>query len=89
LQTRSFFEDAVHNFIHLILLLLLSLKISQHKGTQLFSGIKDILLGGYLSSQQFLDLVGNAFANLIIFVNVFIVIHQFLIAFTDEIVSLL
>jgi len=81
--TSAVHKDSPHHLAHFILLILLLLVEDQDRA-QLLPGIQHFLFVVYLLAQQALNFVGDAFAELIVFVDVFVVLTQGIVGFCQN-----
>lgn len=75
------FEDIIDQFVQAIFVLFFALLVGQHQSAEFFPCIQHALVIADLPSKQFLYLVRDAFAYLVILVDVPVVDCQGLVAF--------
>lgn len=80
-------EDAIDNSADLVFFLLLL--IDQHKRAQLFPCIQDVFFIANGPADHSFHLIGDTFAQLIIFIDILVVMGQVLVLFDQHRVSIL
>lgn len=78
-------KDRVDNFIDFVLLLI-NLVIDDYDCSQLLPCVENILLG-YLLAENSLDFVCNAFTKLVVFVDVFVVLGESVVAVNQHFIA--
>lgn len=82
-------EDESHHFRGLVLVAAFKLPVADNDGTEFLACVDNIFFIVDLLAQESFHLVGDAFAELVIFVDVAVVIGEGLVAFDQSFIALL